>query len=85
MPLLLLIQAVFYDRPRLFKQLKAEIKSKNDLKSYVVDLHSNDPFKAIALGRLKSLVALKTLPSPNTNYALFWLLDRSEIENLQTQ
>ena len=52
MPLLLLIQSVFYDRPRLFKQLKSDIKSTNDLKLFIANLHSNDPFKSIAKGRL---------------------------------
>jgi hypothetical protein len=28
---------------------------------------------------------IKTLPSPNISHGLFWLLNRSEIENLQTQ
>ena len=37
MPLLLLIQSVFYDRPRLFKQLKSDIKSTNDLKLFIAN------------------------------------------------
>ena len=69
MPLLLLIQSVFYDRPRLFKQLKADIKSMNDLKSFIANLHSNDPFKSIAQVRLDSvLMSVQKLESLNIQW-----------------
>jgi DNA processing protein len=52
MPFSLLMQSLFYDRPRLMHQVNQQLTTERELKDYINGLDSNDPFKSLATQRL---------------------------------
>ncbi len=53
MQLSLLLQSVFYDRPRMIRQLRGRVKNEDDLHQFIQTLAQNDPFRSEAQLRMK--------------------------------
>ncbi len=53
MQISLLLQSVFYDRPRMIRQVRSLVRDDKDLQSFIQSLPANDPFRSEALLRLK--------------------------------